>query len=394
MANLATQAQVEYKKLMFDQIVMFFTALHEAGLAVNPANLIDLCRCFEYIDISNKQDFYATARTTLVSNQADIERFDEIFAQFWQQPEKVMVSTSERSESDQVDSDKEEEDSKPKMQKQEQAQDEEGDDEMAHETLSELAYSPNEVLMQKDLSEMSAVEIEKAREMIREFVSIIANYRSRRYVSDKKRARLDFRRMLRRNALFEQAGVHMAYKTRRIKKTKLVLLCDVSGSMERYSSFFIEFIYALKAELPDLEVAVFSTRMTIITELLKAKSVEESLDQVSEQVHDWAGGTNIGGCLREFNDRFARDMLHSRSVVIILSDGWDRGDAYLMREEMEHLHSRAHKLMWLNPLLGGADYQPICRGMQTALPYLDYFLPVHNLESLAQLARTLRTIWR
>lgn len=164
--------------------------------------------------------------------------------------------------------------------------------------------------------------------------------------------------------------------------------------MERYSTFFIEFIYALKAELPDLEVAVFSTRMTMITELLKAKTVEESLAQVSAQVHDWAGGTNIGGCLREFNDRFAREMLHSRSVVIILSDGWDRGDAYLMREEMEHLHSRVHKLMWLNPLLGGSDYQPICRGMQTALPYLDYFLPVHNLESLAELARTLRTVWR
>lgn len=394
MANLSTRAQVDYKKLLLDQVVLFFTALHEAGLAVNPANLIDLCRCFEYIDISNRQDFYATARATLLSNQADIERFDEIFLQFWQQPEKVLVSMAEKGESDEFDSDQEKEDDRAQPQQKQQAEDQEEGDEMAHETLSELAYSPDEVLMQKDLSEMSAVEIERAREMIREFVSIIANYKSRRYVSDKRRARLDFRRMLRRNALFDQAGMHLTYKSRRIKKTKLVLLCDVSGSMERYSTFFIEFIYALKAELPDLEVAVFSTRMTIITDLLKAKSVEESLNQVSEQVHDWAGGTNIGGCLREFNDRFARDMLHSRSVVIILSDGWDRGDAYLMREEMEHLHSRVHKLMWLNPLLAGAEYQPICRGMQTALPYLDYFLPVHNLESLAQLARTLRTVWR
>ena len=392
-ANLTTQAQIRYEKILLDQVVLFFRVLHEAGLAVNSANLIDLCRCFEFIDISNREDFYATARATLVSNQADIERFDELFIQFWQQPDKVLLSAEKKDASDNLGGE-EEEDNQEKMQKQLQADDDEGGDQAAHETLSELAYSADEVLMQKDLSEMSAIEVERARQMIKEFVAIIANYKSRRYVADKKRARLDFRRMMRRNALFEQVGLNMAYKARRIKKTKLVLLCDVSGSMERYSTFFIEFIYALKAELPDLEVAVFSTRMTMITELLKAKTVEESLAQVSAQVHDWAGGTNIGGCLREFNDRFAREMLHSRSVVIILSDGWDRGDAYLMREEMEHLHSRVHKLMWLNPLLGGSDYQPICRGMQTALPYLDYFLPVHNLESLAELARTLRTVWR
>ncbi len=393
MSNLATQQQVQHRKLLIDQMVLFFRALHHAGLAVNSANLIDLCRCFEYIDISNRNEFYAAARTTIVSHQSDIARFDEIFEQFWQQPEKVLLNASEGDESDSVEGN-EEEDDKAKVKQEQQADDDEGDDVAAHDTLSELAYSADEFLMQKDLSEMSAVEVERARELIKEFISIIANYKSRRYVANKKRARLDFRRMMRRNAMFEQSGIFMAYKSRRIKKTKLVLLCDVSGSMERYSSFFIEFIYALRAELPDTEVGVFSTRMTMISEQLQAKSVEESLAQVSEQVHDWAGGTNIGGCLREFNDRFAREMLHSRSVVIILSDGWDRGDAYLMREEMEHLHSRVHKLLWLNPLLGAADYQPICRGMQTALPYLDYFLPVHNLESLAQLARTLRTVWR
>lgn len=393
MSNLSTQAPAEFNKLLLDQMVLFFQTLHEAGLAVNPSNLIDLCRCFEYIDISQREDFYATARTTLISTQSDIQRFDEIFEQFWRQQEKVLMSTREKNESDAIDSEEEDEDL-AKVKKEQDTDENEDAEEGEEETLSELAYSANEVLMEKDLTEMSVGEVERAREMIKEFIAIIANYRSRRYVADKKRAKLDFRRMMRRNALFEQASIHMAYKSRRIKKTKLVLLCDVSGSMERYSSFFIDFIYALKAELPDLEVAVFSTRMTMITDLLKANSVEESLAKVSGQVHDWAGGTNIGGCLREFNDRFARDMLHSRSVVIILSDGWDRGDAYLMREEMEHLHSRVHKLLWLNPLLGSSDYQPLCRGMQTALPYLDYFLPVHNLESLAQLARTLRTIWR
>lgn len=215
-ANLTTQAQIRYEKILLDQVVLFFRVLHEAGLAVNSANLIDLCRCFEFIDISNREDFYATARATLVSNQADIERFDELFIQFWQQPDKVLLSAEKKDASDNLDGE-EEEDNQEKMQKQLQADDDEGGDQAAHETLSELAYSADEVLMQKDLSEMSAIEVERARQMIKEFVAIIANYKSRRYVADKKRARLDFRRMMRRNALFEQVGLNMAYKARRIK---------------------------------------------------------------------------------------------------------------------------------------------------------------------------------
>ena len=183
-------------------------------------------------------------------------------------------------------------------------------------------------------------------------------------------------------------------KRRRIKKTKLMLLCDVSGSMDCYSRFLIRFIYALKREIRDVEVGVFSTRMTAISRLLKTKGIEESLVEVADTVHDWAGGTDIGGCLREFNDQFARDMLHSRTVMIIVSDGWDRGDPDLMRQEMARLRKRVHKLMWLNPLLGTPGYQPLCLGMKTALPYLDYFLPAHNLESLIQLARTLRSVWK
>jgi uncharacterized protein with von Willebrand factor type A (vWA) domain len=134
--------------------------------------------------------------------------------------------------------------------------------------------------------------------------------------------------------------------------------------------------------------------MTAISRLLKTKGIEESLHEVAEKVHDWAGGTDIGGCLREFNDKFARDMLHSRSVMIIVSDGWDRGDPVIMGREMARLRKRVHKLLWLNPLLGTPGYQPLCLGMKTALPYLDYFLPAHNVASLIELAKTLRSVWK
>jgi uncharacterized protein with von Willebrand factor type A (vWA) domain len=134
--------------------------------------------------------------------------------------------------------------------------------------------------------------------------------------------------------------------------------------------------------------------MTVISDFLHRQSVEQSLREISANVRDWGGGTNIGNSLREFNRRFARDAIAAHTVVIILSDGWDRGDATVMRGEMQQLHSRVHKLLWLNPLLGDADYQPLCRGIQTALPFIDHFLPAHNLESFAQLIRLLRTAWR
>jgi len=258
----------------------------------------------------------------------------------------------------------------------------------------EVGYSPDEALMGKDLAAMSDKEIEQARKVIAQIVNIIANRRSRRRVPEKRGREIDFRRTWRKNAIYGRDGVDLARRRRRIKKTKLMLLCDVSGSMDCYSQFLIQLIYALKREIRDVEVGVFSTRMTAISRMLKTKSVEESLQEVSAQVHDWAGGTDIGGCLREFNDRFARDMLRSKTVMIVVSDGWDRGDADVMRKEMERLKRRTHKLLWLNPLLGSPGYQPLCLGMKTALPYLDYFLPAHNLDSLIQLAKTLRSVWR
>lgn len=382
-----TQPQPQH---LFSHLVRFSRALHDSGVPVNSANLIDLCASFRYIDISRRDDFYAAARATLICNYNDLQRFDEVFAQFWEHPDPIPIRG--RAE-DGVDAKAEADRRTTTIELPHIATDKPSD--KRDKKRSELAYSPDEVLMTKDLGCMSDREIERARYLIKELVATIANYWSRRYVATKRGRELDFRRILRRGAVYGTEGIaELTYRSRRIKKVKLVLLCDVSGSMERYSSFLIQFIYALRQEIPDVEVAVFSTRMTMISEFLKTQSVEDSLKQVAASVHDWAGGTNIGACMREFNDCFARDMLHSRSVVVVMSDGWDRGDAYLMRKEVEHLRRRAYKLLWLNPLLGNPGYRPLCRGMRTALPYLDYFLPAHDLESLAQLAKTLRVMWR
>ena len=374
---------------MLGRVVGFSRALHSAGVEVNAGNLIDLCDSFRYISLHNRSDFYAAARATLVSRYDDLETFDEVFRAFWARPilpdDMTLTDTDAGGDPDlDVQADVNEVVDTADLQEEAEGESE----------SEEVGYSPDEALMGKDLAAMSDREIEQARKVIHEIVNIIANRRSRRRVPENRGAELDFRRTWRRNALYGSDGVELMMKRRRIKKTKLMLLCDVSGSMDCYSRFLIRFIYALKREIRDVEVGVFSTRMTAISRLLKTKGIEESLVEVADTVHDWAGGTDIGGCLREFNDQFARDMLHSRTVMIIVSDGWDRGDPDLMRQEMARLRKRVHKLMWLNPLLGTPGYQPLCLGMKTALPYLDYFLPAHNLESLIQLARTLRSVWK
>ncbi len=373
---------------MLGRLVGFSRALRAGGITVNPASLIDLCQCFAYIDITCRDDFYAAARATLISDHAQLAAFDEIFARFWEGPGRVALRRRGEEDAD--------EQSQPESRDMHHARRREsgsggGDARPDH---VHLAYSPDELLMNRDLGTLSADDIERARRLIKQLVVSIANRMSRRYERRRRGRVLDFRRTLRRDALYAQDGITaLNYRTRRIKRAKLVLLCDVSGSMQRYSSFLLQFIYGLRREVPDLEAAVFSTRMTVISEYLASKNVDESLEQVGGYVHDWAGGTNIGASIREFNDRFARTMLRSRSAVIVLSDGWDRGDAELMVTEMKRLRRRAYRLLWLNPLLGSPDYRPLCRGMQTALPYLDYFLPAHNLQSLTQLARTLRTLW-
>ncbi len=374
---------------MLGRVVGFSRALHRAGVEVNAGNLIDLCDSFRHIDLHNRPDFYAAARATLVSRYDDLETFDAVFKAFWARPilpDDLSLTDTESGGDPDLDVQADVDEVVDTADLQEEAEGE-GESE-------EVGYSPDEALMGKDLAAMSDREIEQARKVIHEIVNIIANRRSRRRVPENRGAELDFRRTWRRNALYGSDGVALMMKRRRIKKTKLMLLCDVSGSMDCYSRFLIRFIYALKREIRDVEVGVFSTRMTAISRLLKTKGIEESLVEVAETVHDWAGGTDIGGCLREFNDRFARDMLHSRTVMIIVSDGWDRGNPDLMRQEMARLRKRVHKLLWLNPLLGTPGYQPLCLGMKTALPYLDYFLPAHNLESLIQLARTLRSVWK
>ncbi|MDR2187756.1 MAG: VWA domain-containing protein [Azonexus sp.] len=371
---------------LLEHLAGFARALTDAGLAVNTGQLMALCQCFTCIDIAERRDFHAAARATLVSRHEDIERFEAIFSQYWEAPKQLVIK---RRQDDPEDED--------------EAADKgrgarlmlpggEGSDGGERKSLR-LSWSPDETLAQRDLGTLTEADVERAQRLIRDLVAALANKRGRRYAARRHGRLPDLRRLLRSRSIYLADGIcPLPWRSRRISRTRLILLCDVSGSMQRYSSFLIEFMYALRRELSDLEVAVFSTHLTVITDLLRTRGVATSLCQVAERINDWAGGTNIGGSLRQFNERHAPHMLNGRSTVIFLSDGWDRGDAAEMRGEMAKLRQRAGKVLWLNPLLGTPGYQPLTQGMQCALPYLDYFLPAHNLHSLSQLAGVLRAI--
>ncbi|MBT78606.1 MAG: VWA domain-containing protein [Gammaproteobacteria bacterium] len=374
---------------LLTHIVRFSRELGAAGIPINTANLIDLCRCFSYVDISCKRDFHAAARANLISSHDDFARFDRMFEAFWQ---KTVGEAVNQTNND----DPQDEDSVRKIAKERECVANNPDEEPApgERQSSHIEYSPDEVLAKRDLGSLNSEELQQARRLMAKLLAVIANHRSRRRVPAHSGRVLDFRCMLRRSTLDGQDLCKLLYRQRRIRKTKLILLCDVSGSMERYSRFLIQFICALRHELPDVEVAVFSTRLTVLTPQLASQGSEETLRRFSDRVPDWAGGTDIGRCISAFNRHFAPQMLRSRTIVVILSDGWDRGDAGQMRTAIQDLRRNVQKLIWLNPLLGNEGYQPLCRGIKTALPHLDYFLPAHNLDSLGALVELLREIWR
>ena len=367
---------------LLSHVLGFAGALRSAGIATDPAGVIDLCRGLTRIDMGASRDVHAAARATLVHRRQDFPLFDEVFREYWYRQRRPRPRRRTEGDSDVSGPEPQ---SAPTV--------ESRGDERGEAKDPSGGYSPDEMIAVRDFTTLSDEEIERARHLLKDFVAAFATLRSRRHTQSRRGRLLDFRRMMRQTATQGPDSVDLVYRRRKIRKLRLMLLCDVSGSMECYARFLLEFIFALRRELPKTEAAVFSTRLTVITDLLQTGTVTDSLRRVARRAGDWGGGTDIGGCLRDFNDLYARRLLHSDSVVVILSDGWDRGDARLMSDEFEHLRRCAHRIVWLNPLLGNPKYEPLTRGMRTALPHLDYFLPAHNLESFSRLARTIQAIW-
>ena len=250
------------------------------------------------------------------------------------------------------------------------------------------SYSRAEILREKDFDSLNELEMAEVRRLIRLMRLPAGMTRSRR-ARPGGHDQLDMRRLLRRSLRFGGELLVVSWKQPSLRPRPLVLLCDISGSMERYTRLLLNFAYALKSASTRVEAFVFATRLTRITGLLRHHDVDTALNRVTASVEDWSGGTRIGEALEMFNRRYARRVLGHGATVAIISDGWDRGDIDQMRRAIAHLQRSCHRLIWMNPLMGAPGYEPLTLGLQAALPFVDDFLPAHNLANLEALGSLL-----
>ncbi|MEE8074066.1 MAG: VWA domain-containing protein [Candidatus Binatia bacterium] len=376
-------------------VLAFGRVLKDLEFKVGLSQLIDASRSLEFVDITCRGDFYSVLRSNLISEKEDILPFDRVFDCFWKDfaPGEEPTETLEMSVPASEESREESDDSGGSLEDVvAQANSQEEDRAREPDPFFLPTYSPHDSLNEKDFSEMGIEESRAISRAILLIASKIATQVSRRKKRASKGDEIDPRSTMRKNIKFGGDIIEFVSRKRRIKKTRIVLLCDVSGSMDCYSRFLIQFMYGLQNELWGVETFVFSTSLTRITHLIRTKDIGNALERISNSVLGWSGGTNIGRSLFTFNREYAPRLVTHRTVVVLISDGWDRGDVGLMEQEMRNLKRRCQKIIWLNPLLASENYQPLCKGMQAALPYLDFFLSVHNVHSLVNLGRTMQKL--
>ncbi|MFQ5922876.1 MAG: VWA domain-containing protein [Anaerolineales bacterium] len=381
---------------LLHNILMFGRLLRSIGLDLDTRGVRDFVRSLDWIQISRRREFYYAARCLFVSRQEDLPLFDRAFDWFWQlragrdkemQPDVRRLAGRLRLSVDRSELGKDfppENANRARLGEPEDSQ-----PQVVHATFT---YSPNERLRRKDFGELRDDELREIKQLMAKLAWRIDERRSRRWRPGKAR-QVDFRRTLRQNMRNEGELLELASRQHKMKPRPLVVIADISGSMERYTRLLLHFTYALRISLDSaVEAFVFGTRLTRITRRLRSRDVEDTLKEIARSVPDWSGGTRIGQALKTFNYEWTRRVLGRRAIVLLISDGWDRGDIGLLRREMVRLQRSCYRLIWLNPLLGSAEYEPLTRGIQAALPYVDDFLPVHNLASLEQLAGLLERL--
>lgn len=375
---------------LLGNIALFGRYLRALGVAADPGGARDFIQALEWIDIGNSEDFYFAARTLFITQGDDLPLFEEAFRQFWRGrlnltgPSFSAVRTPYRrfnqgltiAAASRTRLDRKGHAAKPPQ-----------PDEILPEGIHpELTYSPMEILKRKDFGELTAEELEQVKHLIAQLALELGERKVRRWRPGDAEW-IDFPRTIRSSLRYGGEIPSLSRREHKRRPRPLVVIADISGSMERYSSLLLLFVFGLAKSLNHwLEAFVFSTQLTRITRRLRGQDPARALQEVSRAVPDWSGGTRIGAALKTFNFEWARRVLGRGAVVLLISDGWDRGEIDLLGQEMARLQRSSYRLIWLNPLLGSARYEPLTRGMQAALPHVDDFLPVHNLVSLEDLA--------
>ncbi len=399
--------EVDGRRLL-GEAVGFGRALRAARLAIDIGAAVDFARALTLVDIGDREQVRAAGEAIFVRRRDDREVYDAVFDRWWRRRNRRQVGHFEPPPlpSPNAPAEAETEDGAAEPVAGTDASDQQPDergipipsdgDEGADDdsdiegiVISPDAYSQGEVLRHREFDRMTPAELREAERLVDLLVPRLERRRTRRYELHSHGRRLAPRAMFRRN--LGTGGQLMTWVWRRpIREPRsLVVLCDISGSMERHSRLLLRFVQALSAASEvRTESFVFGTRLTRVTRLLRDRDRDRALARVSDAVNDWAGGTRIGESFRTFNQHWARRTLRTSGVVIVVSDGWDRGDPALVAAETARLRRNCHRLVWLNPLAGTPGYQPLAGGMRAAFPYIDDFLPagtVANLERLGEI---------
>jgi uncharacterized protein with von Willebrand factor type A (vWA) domain len=365
-------------------LVTFGRVLREAGLEVGPGRMEDALRGLDAVDVTRQDDVYWTLRTTLVARREDLEPFDRAFDAWFL---RRAARTPARREVDPRSLHKDAKRVRRDPRAGREAAPAEGEPDS-------IGHSAHEVLRRKDFAAMSPEELAAARALIAEMVTDRPRRRSHRLRAH-RRGHVLHMRALARDALATGGDpVRRRFRRRTQAPRKLVVLCDVSGSMEPYTRALLLYLHAMVRSGRGVEVFAFGTRLTRLTAELRTRDPEVALARAAERVVDWASGTRIGASLKRYNDVWGRQALTRGAVVLIASDGWERQDHELVGREMARLHRAAYAVVWVNPVKGHPEYQPLAAGMRAALPSIDRFVPGHNLASLEALAGLLARIER
>ena len=372
-------------------LVVFCRHLRQNGLRSGMEEQMDALRALKEVDLEQESAFRMALRTTLAKSAQEQEIFDEHFHSFWYVWESA-ENLQQRFKAKKEETAAVEVGTQQRKQSFVSLNDWLGVTETVEEEKEAAGYSPFETYSERDFSTFQAEELTEVMQLINEIGKTLATRFSRRTMNSKNRGLIDLRRTMRLSLRRGGEILDLAHYQRRRQRLKLVLLCDVSKSMDLYSRFLIQFIYAFQCVYRRIETFVFSTSLHRVTEILHKEELQDALDQLSGTVPDWSGGTKIGVSLEQFVGKYGLKLVDSQTVVLIISDGWDTGEVDLLENNMRFLQKHARNVIWLNPLKGSPGYEPTTRGMQVALPHVDIFASAHNLNSLRKLVRQLTLI--
>lgn len=370
-------------------VARFGRMLRTGGLEVGPGRIQDAVSALTVVDIGSRQQVYWALRCTLLSRQRDAAAFDEAFARYFEGQSEELVEQPGAPPPQQPGDSGQSGAEQPATQRIEQTSADDGGAGEEEATESGMQFSAVERLRDLDFARYTDAELRQVRGLMERIARAVPLRRSRRLHNARQGRAFDKRRTLRSAMRTDGYPMVCLWREPRLVPRKLVFVVDVSGSMEPYARAMLIFLQAAVKAGRRVEAFTFGTRLTRVTRELEASQPQRALEAASRAVRDWAGGTRIGTNIRTLNDEWGRLGITRGAAVVIVSDGWERGEIPALEREMARLRRCAHTVVWVNPLAGEPGYEPLAQGMAAALPYVDHFLPGHNLHSLETLAEVL-----